>query len=274
MVPAKDFKRRMVVEIDGAPHMIEHIQVQTPSARGAATLYKIKARNLKTKLRVEKAYRGTDGLPESSFERRPIQFLYRDPDGFHFMDSGDFNQFSFPADELREQAPYMTENMEGIESLVVDDEVIAIELPDTVEMTIVETAPGVRGNSATGRTKPATPTTGHIIQVPEHLDQGVTGSASIPRPASTSAGSTETRPRRNSGAHTEFARRSSWRTASNTAIAAALPRGSGCASGPSECAQAIGATSRQRTGRPRLSGPKTSIAMLIRTRCTTGSPWC
>ena len=67
MVPAKDFKRRMVVEIDGAPHMIEHIQVQTPSARGAATLYKIKARNLKTKTRVEKSYRGTDALNESSF---------------------------------------------------------------------------------------------------------------------------------------------------------------------------------------------------------------
>ena len=89
------------------------------------------------------------------------------------MDSADFNQFSFPADDLSDQAPFMTENMEGIEALVVDDEVIAIELPDTVELTIVETAPGVRGNSATGRTKPATLATGHIVQVPEHLDQGV-----------------------------------------------------------------------------------------------------
>jgi len=173
VVPAKDFKKRMVVEIDGAPHMIEHITVQTPSARGAATLYKIKARNLKTKARVEKAYRGTDALNESSFERRPIQFLYRDPDAFHFMDAADFNQFSIPAGELGDQTPYMTENMEGVESLVVNDEVIAIELPDTVDLPIVETAPGVRGNSATGRTKPATLSTGHVIQVPEHLDQGV-----------------------------------------------------------------------------------------------------
>src|SRR5271157_4482487 len=121
VVPAKDFKRRMVVEIDGAPHMIEQIQVQTPSARGAATLYKIKARNLKTKTRVEKSYRGTDSLNESSFERRP-------------------NQFSLPVEELRDQLPFMTENMEGIDSLVVDEEVIAIELPDTVELAIVETA--------------------------------------------------------------------------------------------------------------------------------------
>src|SRR5215212_3209265 len=174
VVPAKDFKRRMVVEIDGAPHMIEQIQVQTPSARGAATLYKIKARNLKTKNRVEKAYRGTDSLPESSFERRPVQFLYRDPDGCHFMDSADYNQFSIGNDDLRDQLPFMTENMEGVEALVVDDEVIAIELPDTVELPITDTAPGVRGNSATGRTKPATLATGHIIQVPEHLEQGVT----------------------------------------------------------------------------------------------------
>ena len=173
MVPAKDFKRRMVVEIDGAPHMIEQIQVQTPSARGAATLYKIKARNLKTKARVEKAYRGTDGLNESSFERRGIQFLYRDTEAFHFMDAADFNQFSLPLEELGDQAPYMTENMEGIEALVVNDEVIAIEIPDTVALEIVETAPGVRGNSATGRTKPATLATGTVIQVPEHLDQGV-----------------------------------------------------------------------------------------------------
>ena len=173
MVPAKDFKRRMVVEIDEAPHMIEHIQVQTPSARGAATLYKIKARNLKTRVRVEKSYRGTDALPESSFERRPIQYLYRDPDALHFMDTTDYNQFTLSVEELSDQIPFMTENMADVEALVVDDEVIAIELPDTVELPITETAPGVRGNSATGRTKPATLSTGFVIQVPEHLDPGV-----------------------------------------------------------------------------------------------------
>ncbi len=173
MVPAKDFKRRMVIEIDGAPHMIEQIQVQTPSARGAATLYKIKARNLKTRARVEKAYRGTDSLPESSFERRPVQFLYKDQDAFYFMDSADFTQFSFSHEDMEDQSPYMTDNMAGVEAMVVNDEPIAIEIPDTVDLEITETAPGVRGNSATGRTKPATLSTGVVIQVPEHLDQNV-----------------------------------------------------------------------------------------------------
>ena len=85
----------------------------------------------------------------------------------------------------------MTENMEGVEALVVNDEVIAIELPDTVELPIVETAPGVRGNSATGRTKPATLSTGHVIQVPEHLDPGVDRPGRHPHRANTSAGAAE-----------------------------------------------------------------------------------
>ena len=172
VVPAKDLKRRMVIEIDGAPHIIEHIQVQSPSARGAATLYKVKARNLKTRNRTDKTYKGADSVSESSFERRPIQFLYKDPDGFHFMDSADFNQFSLSPEDLSEQSPYMTENMADVEALVVDEEVIGIEIPDTVDLPITETAPGVRGNSATGRTKAATLVTGMIVQVPEHLDEG------------------------------------------------------------------------------------------------------
>lgn len=173
MVPAKDFVKRMVVEIDGQPHIIEQITVQTPSARGAATLYKIAARNLKTKSRVEKAFRGTDSLPESRFERNPIQYLYKDGDHLVFMDEATYDQFTLPVSDLGEQLPYMTENMAGLEVLVVDDLPIAIQIPDTVDLLIVDTAPGVRGNSATGRTKPAKLSTGHMIQVPEHLDQDI-----------------------------------------------------------------------------------------------------
>ena len=174
MVPAKDFKRRMVVEIDGAPHMIEQIQVQTPSARGAATLYKVKARNLKTKNRVEKSYRGTDVARPSraSSAGRSSTSTATPTRSISWTRPTSTSSRSRPTtcDDI---APFMTENMEGVEALVVDDEVIAIELPDTVELPITETAPGVRGNSATGRTKPATLSTGHVVQVPEHLDQGV-----------------------------------------------------------------------------------------------------
>ena len=173
MVPAKDFKRRMVVDIDGTPHMIEHIQVQSPSARGAATLYKVKARNLKTRVKIDRSFKGTESLNEASFERRPVEYLYRDADGFHFMDAADYNQFSLKTEDVEDFIPFMTENMAGVQSLVVDEEVIGIEIPDTVDLKITDTAPGVKGNSATGRTKPATLATGHVIQGPEHLEPGV-----------------------------------------------------------------------------------------------------
>ena len=170
---AKDIKTGAILNYDGAPCIIESVTVQSPSARGAATLYKIKARNLKTRNRVEKTYKGTDTLPEVIFERRPIQYLYRDDEALHFMDTEDFNQFSLSVEDLEEQIPYMSENMEGVESLVVNDEIIGIELPDTVNLEITDTAPGAKGNSATGRTKPATLSTGHTIQVPEHLDPAI-----------------------------------------------------------------------------------------------------
>ena len=151
----------MVVEIDGAPHMIEHIQVQTPSARGAATLYKIKARNLKTKTRVEKTYKGTDALDESSFERGPSSTSTATPTSFTSWTRPTSTSSRSPPTTFATSRSFMTENMEGVEALVVDDEVIAIELPDTVDLPITDTAPGVRGNSATAgpsrpRFRPAT----------------------------------------------------------------------------------------------------------------------
>ena len=85
MIPAKDFKKRMVVEIDGHPHLIEQIVVQTPSARGAATLYKIKARNLKSRQRVDKTYKGTDGLKRVEFRASsgPVPLPRRGPIPLH-----------------------------------------------------------------------------------------------------------------------------------------------------------------------------------------------
>ena len=78
-----------------------------------------------------------------------------------------------PAEGLEDQSPFMTENMEGVEALVVDERADRHRDPRRGRAGVVDTGPGVRGNSATGRTKPATLSTGHIIQVPEHLDQGV-----------------------------------------------------------------------------------------------------
>lgn len=169
---AKDLKRGQIVDFDGAPCAIEKIEVKSPSARGAATLYKIRARNLKDGTKVDKVFDGPDLVKEADFQRRPVQYLYNDGTDYHFMDEENASQFSFTAEALGDQVQYLVENMPGLTSLIHNDEPIGIQLPPVIESEIVETSPGIRGSSATGRTKPAKLATGLTVQVPEYLDNG------------------------------------------------------------------------------------------------------
>ena len=169
---AKDCKRGQIVEKDDAPYAIEKIEVKSPSARGASTLYKMRARNLKTGLKTDWSLDGTDLLKEADFQRKPVQYLYNDGTEFHFMDEENANQFAFTEDKLGEQVQYLSENMTGLTYLVYNDQAIGIQLPSVIESEIVETSPGIRGSSATGRTKPAKLATGLTVQIPEYLDNG------------------------------------------------------------------------------------------------------
>jgi elongation factor P len=171
---AKDIKRGHIVNYNGAPCMIETINVQSPSARGAATLYKYRARNLITKQKVDITLKGTDSLNEADFARRPIKFMYADPSDVHFLDQEDYNQYALSKTDLEEELKYLTENLEGVQALIYNDQCVGIQLPLTVHLKVVQCDPGIKGASATARTKPATLETGLIVQVPEYLEQGET----------------------------------------------------------------------------------------------------
>ena len=169
---AKDIKRGLIVNFNGAPCIIETISVQSPSARGAATFYKYRARNLISKQKVDITLRGGESLDEADFEKRPVKFMYSDGAHYHFLDQTDFNQYSLPAADLEDQTSYLSEDLEGVTALVYNDECVGIDIPQTVVLKIVECDPYVKGNSATGRTKPAKLETGLMIQVPEYMAQG------------------------------------------------------------------------------------------------------
>jgi elongation factor P len=172
MIRACDFKRGDVVKIGDVPHIIENIVIQTPAARGTATLYKVRFRNVQTKKKVDQAFRGDDVLKEADFERREIQYLYADAAGCTFMDLADYSQFTLVREDLENELPYLTDGMEGIFSLVSEDRILGIELPPVVEMKIVETDPALKGASVTSRNKPAKMSTGLVVQVPEYLSPG------------------------------------------------------------------------------------------------------
>jgi elongation factor P len=169
---AKDIKNGMVLNFNGAPCIVENISVQSPSARGAATIYKYRARDLVTKQKVDIVLRGGEGLDEADFERRPVKFMYADPTHLHFLDQQDYNQHSLAREELAGEAPYLTENLEGVQALIYNGDCVGLQLPVAAELRVVECDPGVRGNSATGRTKPAKLETGLVVQVPEYLAEG------------------------------------------------------------------------------------------------------
>ena len=172
MFRASDLKKGDVVKIDGDPHMVETIKVQTPSARGAVTLYKIRFRNLTTKRKVDQSLHGDDMLDEADFERRPVQYLFGDASSITFMDLQDYSQFTLTKEDLEEEWPYLTEGGEGLIAISSESRVLGLEIPTFVNLEIVETRPSVKGGSVTARTKPATLSTGLVIQVPEYMSAG------------------------------------------------------------------------------------------------------
>lgn len=172
MKKASDLRKGDIVTIEDEPHIVEALSVQTPAARGGATLYKVRFRNLKSRRKADRVFRGDDLTAEADFERRPVDVLYGDADGMTFMDLGDYSQFTLAKEDIKDEWPYLLEGQEGVSAVVSEGRVLGLELPSLVTMTIVETAPMIKGGSATARTKPAKLSTGLIVQVPEHLETG------------------------------------------------------------------------------------------------------
>jgi elongation factor P len=172
MIATGDFKRGLRLLVDGDPFVILDVHVQSPSARGASSLSKIRVRNLRTGQVLDKTFRGGDKVEEPNLAYRPVQFLYRDDDGLHFMDAQSYEQFSLTADELGDAAGYLTDGLAGIRSVVFNDRVIAVDLPNTVVLRVTETGPTIKGATAQAQTKPATLETGLVIQVPSYLESG------------------------------------------------------------------------------------------------------
>jgi len=172
MPKASDLKKGSVVELEGGVYIARQIDKRNPSARGAATLYKVRFFHVQTGQKIEQTLKGDDFLKDGDLVKRSIQFSYREGDMMNFMDTKDYSQYTLNADALEEQSGFMTEDLDGMIALLVDGQIVGIELPQTVVLEITDTAPGIKGASATSRTKPARLSTGLEIQVPEYLESG------------------------------------------------------------------------------------------------------
>jgi elongation factor P len=172
MQKACDLKRGSIIAIDGAPHSVVSLKISSPTARGSSSLYHFRMRNLSTKTKLDKTCKGDDPFDDCHFEKRAVQYSYVQGDIHTFMDVDDYSEIAFNAEDISEELQYITEDMEGMQALISDGKILGLELPPVATLEITACDPSMRGASATARTKPATLTTGLIVQVPEYLSPG------------------------------------------------------------------------------------------------------
>lgn len=169
MVSAGDFRNGLTIELDNGIYQVIEFQHVKPG-KGAAFV-RTKLRNIKSGGVTEKTFRPTEKCPQAHIERKDMQYLYSDGELFHFMDVETYDQIAMNEDQVGDSLKFVKEN-DMVKMCSHNGSVFAIEPPLFVELEITETEPGVKGDTATGATKPATVETGATIYVPLFVNQG------------------------------------------------------------------------------------------------------
>lgn len=168
MYSTSDFRNGLKIEMDKIPYEITYFQHVKPGKGGAFVRTKI--RNLRNSAVIEKTFRAGEKVGKPDIQSMDMEFLYSD-DMFHFMNTTSYEQMAVAPDIVGDAKNFLTENV-GLKLLVYNGEVISIELPASVELTITECEPGVKGDTVSGATKSATLETGATLQVPLFINEG------------------------------------------------------------------------------------------------------
>ena len=169
MVTAGDFKNGLTIQFENNIYQIIEFQHVKPG-KGAAFV-RCKLKNIKNGGVVEKTFRPTEKCPTAHIDRKDMQYLYADDDFYHFMDVETYDQIDLPKDEVGDALKFVKEN-EMVKVCSHEGNVFSVEPPISVELEVTETEPGVKGDTATGATKPAIVETGASVLVPLFVNQG------------------------------------------------------------------------------------------------------
>ena len=172
LLEAIEIKRKMFFEHEGAPYHCLDVEVSKPTARGGQTLVRIKMRNLVTRAVFDKSFKAGDKFQEPDLEMIGASFLYSDGEGYHFMDQGNYETVTLGADLLGDDRLLLSDNVE-VQIQKFNGKPIGVQLPPHVALTVVQTEPAVRGDTASGGvTKNATLDSGLEIKVPLFIKEG------------------------------------------------------------------------------------------------------
>ncbi|MBW1975413.1 MAG: elongation factor P [Deltaproteobacteria bacterium] len=166
---AGDLRKGLKLEIDGEPYLIVDFEFTKPG-KGQA-LYKCRLKNLITGVQFDKTYRSGDKFVEADTDEQEVEYLYKDGNNYYFMNMTTYEQVEMTADQLGDAANFLTENLK-VNMLFFKDRPIGITLPNFVELKVIKAEPGVKGDTASGATKPVTLETGYKVQVPLFVEEG------------------------------------------------------------------------------------------------------
>ena len=167
-VSTAEFKKGLKIQFDGEPYSIVDFQHVKPGKGGAFVRTKLK--HMKLGRVIDNTFRAGEKVELVDFDEKRMQYLYRD-DRYHFMDLDTYDQISLSAEEVGDARDFLKENTE-VEILFINDSPVTVELPNFIELQITKTDPGIRGDTASGGSKPATLETGAVVQVPLFLNPG------------------------------------------------------------------------------------------------------
>ena len=176
MISTSDFKKGVRVELDNAPWTIVHLTTQSPTARGASTLVKVRLKNVLTGLVSDRTFKSGDKVDVPNLEMRQAQFLYSTPEGdgnvYNFMDTASYDQFELRDDVLGDQAQWLVDDLE-VRAVIYNERIVGIELPQFVELELETVEPGSRGDTASGSVTTAAYTSSGIrVLVPLFIKPG------------------------------------------------------------------------------------------------------
>ncbi|MFB1080698.1 elongation factor P [Jeotgalibacillus sp. JSM ZJ347] len=169
MISVNDFKTGLTIEVDGGIWRVMDFQHVKPG-KGAAFV-RSKLRNLRTGAVQEKTFRAGEKVAKAQIDNKRMQYLYANGDMHVFMDNETYEQIELPAAQIEYELKFLKENME-VQIMMYQAETLGLELPNTVELEVTETEPGIKGDTSSGGSKPATVETGLTVNVPFFVNEG------------------------------------------------------------------------------------------------------
>lgn len=172
MPKASEIKKNNTIVFDGKTCIVRDIERSVPQGRAGGSIYRMRMYDVVTGTKYDETFKDSDMLDMADLTRRPAMFSYIDGDEYVFMDKEDYTPYHLNKNSIENEALFINEETDGIQVLIVSDAPVALDLPMSVELEVVETDPSIKGASATSRTKPATLSTGLVVQVPEYISTG------------------------------------------------------------------------------------------------------